>query len=465
MALSSYNHQDIRQEAVLIIKNAMVLSMDSQSNYWEDATIVIRGNTIESVGKMQDAEEKYPEARVIDGAGKLVMPGLVNTHTHVPMTIFRGYADDMPLHEWLYEYIFPIESEFINAENVTLGTRLAMAEMLRSGTTTFNDMYYFVDEIARVVDATGMRAVLSEGLIDFAAPGSPTPEEGLRISEELIRKWGSHPRITISVSAHAPYSCSAKLIQDGKALADKYQVPFNIHLAETRKEFDQSIARTGFTPAGYLESLGVLDKNLIAAHGVHLTPEDIDLLAARGVSVAHNPECNMKLASGVAPVPTLLKKGVKVGFGTDGVASNNNLDLFEEINTAAMLHKLISNDPTVLDAKTVVEMATIGGATVLGLDKEIGSLEPGKRADLIILDMKQPHAHPVYNIYSLLVYSMKGSDVETVVIDGRIVMENRKFTYLDEEGLYARAEEVAAQIRERGVELAVLNGKKNLHQS
>lgn len=465
MALSSYNHQDTRQEAVLIIKNAMILSMDSENNYWEEASIVIRGNTIESVGKIKDAEEKYPEARLIDGAGKLVMPGLVNTHTHVPMTIFRGYADDMPLHEWLYEYIFPIESEFINAENVTLGTRLAMAEMLRSGTTTFNDMYYFVDEIARVVDATGMRAVLSEGLIDFAAPGSPTPEDGLRLSEELIRKWGSHPRITISVSAHAPYSCSAKLIQEGKALADKYQVPFNIHLAETRKEFDQSIARTGFTPTGYLESLGVLDKNLIAAHGVHLTPEDIELIAARGVSVAHNPECNMKLASGVAPVPALLKKGVKVGFGTDGVASNNNLDLFEEINTAAMLHKLISNDPTVLDAKTVVEMATIGGARVLGLDKEIGSLEPGKRADLIILDMKQPHAHPVYNIYSLLVYSMKGSDVETVVIDGRIVMENRKFIYLDEEGLYAKAEEVAAKIKERGVELSVLNGKKNLHQS
>ncbi|TVQ16933.1 MAG: amidohydrolase [Bacteroidetes bacterium] len=465
MAESLYNNQDIREETLLIIKNAMVLSIDSQSNYWEQASIVIRGNTIESVGKIDVAEEKYPGARVIDGSGKLVMPGLVNTHTHVPMTIFRGYADDLPLHEWLYEYIFPIESEFVNAENVKLGTRLAIAEMLRSGTTTFNDMYYFVDEIARVVDATGMRAVLSEGLIDFAAPNSPTPEHGMRLSEQLINRWSNHPRVTISVSVHAPYTSSAKLIQDAKKLADRYGVPFNIHLAETRKEFDESLDRTGFTPVGYLESLGVLGANLIAAHSVHLTPEDIELYAQRGVSVAHNPECNMKLASGVAPVPALLAKGVKVGFGTDGVASNNNLDLFEEINTAAMLHKLNSNDPTVLDAKTVIEMATIGGARVLGLDKEIGSLEPGKRADLIILDMKQPHAHPVYNIYSLLVYSMKGSDVETVIIDGRVVMENRKFMYLDEEGLYAKAEEVAAKIKERGLELSVLNGKKNLHQS
>ncbi len=460
MIESLFNNQDISEEAVLIIKNAMVLSMDSQSNYWENASIVIRGNTIESVGNINDAEEKYPGARVIDGTGKLVMPGLVNTHTHVPMTIFRGYADDLPLHEWLYEYIFPIESEFVNAENVKLGTRLAIAEMLRSGTTTFNDMYYYVDEIARVVDATGIRAVLSETLIDFAAPNSPTPKDGLRISEELINRWGNHPRITISVSAHAPYSCSAQLIKDAKALADKYHVPFNIHLAETRKEFDLSLAQTGFTPTGYLESLGVLDKNVIAAHGVHLTAEDIEFLANREVSIAHNPECNMKLASGVAPVPTLLKAGVKVGFGTDGVASNNNLDLFEEINTAAMLHKLHSNDPTVLDAKTVVEMATIGGARVLGLEKEIGSLEPGKRADLIMLDMKQPHAHPVYNIYSLLVYSMKGSDVETVIIDGSVVMENRKFLFLEEDGLYARAEEVAAKIKEHGIELAELNGRK-----
>ncbi len=443
----------------------MILSMDAQGQYWDEGSIVIRGNTIESIGLINDAEAKYPEARVIDGSGKLVMPGLINTHTHVPMTIFRGYADDLPLHEWLYEYIFPIESEFINAENVTLGTKLAIAEMLRSGTTTFNDMYYYVDQIAEVVDATGMRAVLSEGLINYAAPGCDTPEKGLQVSERLIQRWKNHPRITISVSAHAPYSCSARLLQDAKALADKYNVPFNIHLAETRKEFDQSIASTGYTPTAYLESLGVLGENVIAAHGVHLTAEDIELLKSRGVSVAHNPECNMKLASGVAPVPTLLEKGIKVGFGTDGVASNNNLDLFEEINTAAMLHKLISKDPTVLDAKTVVEMATIGGAMVLGLDKEVGSLEPGKRADLIMLDMKQPHAHPVYNIYSLLVYSMKGSDVETVIIDGKIVMENRRFLYLDEEGLYAKAEEIAVKIRDRAVELAELNGRKNLHQS
>ncbi|MFW5706880.1 MAG: amidohydrolase [Bacteroidota bacterium] len=461
MTPATLNKHDSRQKNVLIITNALILTMDKEFHLWDNGSIVIRGSRIEAIGALEDIVQSYPGATVIDGAGKLVMPGLINTHTHVPMTIFRGYADDMPLYEWLYDYIFPIESEFVNAENVQLGTRLAIAEMLRSGTTTFNDMYYFADEIASVVDATGMRAVLSETVIDFPAPNNPTPQHCLQNSEKLIRKWADHPRITVSMSAHSPYSCTAELIKATKAMADKYNVPFNIHLAETRREYDQSLATTGFTPAAYLDSLGVLGENVVAAHGVHLTPDDIQLLAKKKVSVAHNPECNMKLASGVAPVPQLLRAGVKVGFGTDGVASNNNLDLFEEINTAAMLHKLNSNDPTVLDARTVVEMATIGGARLLGLDNKIGSLEVGKQADMIILNMQQPHAHPVYNIYSLLVYSMKGSDVETAIIDGEIVMQDRVFTKLDEEGLYVKAEKTAQMIRERSRALAAANGRKN----
>ncbi len=433
----------------LIIHDVMIITMNSEYKVYVDGAVVIDKDRILAIGNTAEILDKYDAREIIDGSGKLIMPGLINTHTHVPMTIFRGYADDMPLHEWLYDYIFPVESEFVNAENVTLGTKLAMAEMLRSGTTTFNDMYYHIEDIATVVDQVGMRAVLSESVIDFPAPNSPTPEDGLKTAEQLIRKWGNHSRITISVSAHAPYSCSSELIQSAKALADKYQVPFNIHVAETRKEFEQTMKDFNLTPVGYLNQLGVLGPNVIAAHAVHITPEDIQILIQRSVSVAHNPECNMKLASGVAPIPELLKAGVKVGLGTDGVASNNDLDLFDEMNTAAILHKLNSKDPTVLDAQTVVEMATMGGARVLGMESEIGSLEAGKKADMILMDMMQPHAHPIYNIYSLLVYSMKGADVESVIIDGKFVMRDRKILNLDEKSLYSKIESVAVKIREK----------------
>jgi 5-methylthioadenosine/S-adenosylhomocysteine deaminase len=459
--INELKNKQMESDNIVIIKNAMVLTMDKDFNYYNKGTVVIRGRHIEAVWSDVEIGGDYPEATIIDGKGKLLMPGLINTHTHVPMTIFRGYADDLPLHQWLYDYIFPIEAEFVNAENVILGTRLAIAEMLRSGTTTFNDMYYYVDEIAREVDASGIRAFLSEGLIDFPAPNSPTPADGLRLSENLIEKWANHPRVTIAVSAHSPYSCSGELIVSAKALADKYHVPFNIHVAETRKEFDDILLEKGYTPVGYLNQLGVLGENTVIAHGVHLADEDIRLLARHGASVAHNPECNMKLASGVAPVARLLDAGVKVSFGTDGVASNNNLDLFEEMNTAAILHKLVNNDPTLLNARTVVEMATIGAARVLGVEDEIGSIEPGKKADMILLDMSQPHAHPVYNIYSLLVYSMQGSDVETVLVDGDIVMHNRKFTCLNDEGLYDKIEGVAVKIRERSLAMALANGRKN----
>ncbi len=461
MTVSSFNNKEVDHKKTIIIKDAMILTMDRDFSYFEKGSLVIKGNIIVAVGELSEDElSVYKDARIIDGNGKLVMPGLINTHTHVPMTIFRGYADDLPLHEWLYEYIFPIESKFITAENVRIGTKLAVAEMLRSGTTTFNDMYYYVDEIAAIADAAGMRAVLSEGVIDFPAPNSPSPKAGLQLSEDLLKRWAGHPRISIAIAVHAPYSSSAKNIVAAKALAKKYNAHFHMHVAETRKEYDESLAKTGFTPVAYLDNLGVLDEKMIIAHGVHLSAEDIDILTQRGVSVAHNPECNMKLASGVAPVPELLKAGIKVGIGTDGVASNNNLDLFEAMNTAAILHKLNSNDPTVLDAQTVVEIATIGGARLLGMENEIGSLEPGKKADVIILDMLQPHAHPVYNIYSLLVYSLRGSDVETVIIDGKIAMENRKFTHLDEDGIYAKVEQIAIQIREKSIEMAEIIGRK-----
>lgn len=459
MTPAEINNKRVYEKNVLIIKDAMILPMDASGSFIEQGDLLIIGDRIKALGTLTNLKSSYPHARVINGKGKLIMPGLINLHTHVPMTLFRGYADDLPLHEWLYDYIFPIEAAFITPRNVRYGSILAVAEMLRSGTTTFNDMYYYVDDIAEVVDKTGIRGVLSESVIDFAAPNNPTPEHCLKLGEELHQKWLHHPRITVSFSAHAIYSTSEKYIQQAYELAGRYNVPFNIHLAETRKEFDDMMTREGITPTAWLEKIGVLGSNTIGAHGVHLTEKDIEIVASRGVSIAHNPECNMKLASGVAPIPQMLKAGVKVGFGTDGVASNNNMDLFEEMNSAAILHKLISKDPTTLDARTVVEMATIGGARALGMDHEIGSLEPGKKADLIVLDMMQPHAHPVYNIYSLVVYSLQGSDVESVIIDGEWVMENKKLTHFDETSLYSTIEDIARQIRDQGLNVNTRNKK------
>lgn len=432
--------------ADILITNTTILTMDEDFTIIENGALVIKDDCILAIGKTEEILPEYKAAKLIDGSNQLLMPGLINTHTHVPMTLFRGYADDLPLHEWLYNNIFPLEAEFVTAENVRIGTELAVAEMLRGGTTTFNDMYYFVDDIAYIVDKTGIRAVLSESVIDFPVPNSPTPEDGLRISEELWNNWNAHPRITIAFSVHAPYTCSPELIQNAKALADKYQVPFNIHLAETATEVEQIIEQYGYTPVGYLESLGVLSSNVIAAHGVHLTSDDIDMLARHNVSVAHNPVSNMKLISGVAPVPQLLEAGIKVGLGTDGAASNNSLDLFADMKTAALLHKLNQNDPTVMNARTVVEMATMGGAKVLGMEKEIGSLAVGKKADMILLDLTKPHAQPLYDIYSQLVYSMNSADVQTVIIDGKLVMEKKKLLLLDEALLNQKVEQTARQI-------------------
>lgn len=439
------SHEEFNSD--IIISNAMIVTMDEDSRIIENGAIVIIGDKIHALGTMDEILEEYSAPKIIDGRNKLVMPGLINTHTHSPMTIFRGFADDLPLQEWLYEHIFPVEAEFINKENVIAGSKLAMLEMLKSGTTTFNDMYYYADEIAKVAEKAGIRAVISEGLIDYAVPNSETPEQGIEYTEKMIQKWADHPLVTICVAAHAPYSSSADLIKTSKALADKYNVPFNIHVAETKKEFDQMTELYGLTPVEYLDSLGVLGENVVAAHGIHLTDRDIEIFVERGVGIAHNPECNMKLASGVAPVPAILAKGGKVGLGTDGVASNNNLDMFDEMKIAAILHKLFNNDPTVLDAKTAIELATIRGAEVMGMDDIIGSLENGKKADMIIIDLNTPHAYPLYNIYSQIVYSLKSSDVETVIINGKIAMEQRNILNLDEESIFESIKTISEKIQ------------------
>lgn len=442
-----------------LIVNGLVVTMDAEFRVFEKGAIAVSEGQIIGIGASGDLLKSFNARQMIDATGKLVLPGLINAHTHSPMTIFRGYADDLHLKEWLYDHIFPIESEFVTPENVRTGTRLAIAEMLLSGTTTFNDMYYYVEEMAKVVDQVGVRAVLTESLIDFPAPNNPSPEHCIKMSEALIKKWEHHPLITIGVSAHALYTTSPEVIKKGKELADKYQLPFNIHVAETRGEYELTQKEYGMTPVEFLDSIGVLGPNVIAAHSVHLTPGDIAIYARHGVGVAHNPQCNMKLASGVAPVPAFLKAGVKVGIGTDGVASNNDLDLFDEVRTAAFLHKLTCKNPTVLDAQTALELITIGGARVLGLDDKVGSLEVGKRADIIILDMDQPHAHPVYNIYSLIIYSLRGSDVETVMVDGKLMVQNRKLVTLDLDRLYDKVELLARQITEKSTTLTQVNNR------
>lgn len=433
--------------ADLIISGGIVVTVNALDEIIENGMVVIKEDRIIAIGDSAELASQWCAPKHIDANGKLIMPGLINTHTHAPMTIFRGYADDKPLHEWLYDYIFPVESKFVNAHTVKAGTLLAMAEMIRSGTTTFNDMYYFVDEMAYMVEKSGLRAILTESVIDFPAPNSPTPEESMNTSRRLLEKWKGHPTVNIAISAHAPYSCSAELLQKSKALADEYGVIYNIHVAETHKEVDLLLKEKGMTPVKYLESLGVLGPNVVAAHCVHLSPEDIQIMAKHKVGVAHNPQCNMKLASGAAPIPQLIEAGVDVGIGTDGVASNNDLDMFDELNTAAILHKLTQNDPTVMDARAVIRAATINGAKVLGMDIETGSLEAGKKADLIMLDLQKPHAQPVYNIYSQIVYSLNGSDVEMMVVNGKILMQDYKLLTLNEKEIIKTVNEVAREIR------------------
>ncbi len=441
------HYSEVPQHVDLLIINACVVTMDGDYRVFKNGAVAIGGDQILDVGPVAEISSRYIAKRVIDGSGKLLMPGLINVHTHSPMTIFRGFADDLPLLEWLYDHIFPLEAKFTNPDNVRAGTRLAIAEMLLSGTTTFNDTYYFVNEMARVVDQIGIRAVLAESLIDFPAPNSPTPADGIAHTKTLLSEWKDHPLVNISVAAHTPFTASMELIAMSKEMAVSHDVIFNIHVAETLWEVEDSLRKYGVTPVKFLEDLGVLDKRTIAAHCVHMNDADIAIFANKGVSVGHNPQCNMKLANGVAPIQKFLDHGIQVGIGTDGVASNNDLDMFDELRSSALSQKLSTGDPSTLNARTVIEMATIMGARAIGMDDKIGSIEKGKKADLIMLDLSRPHANPLYNVYSLIAYSLRGSDVETVIVNGRVLVENRELVTLDINRLYAKVGSIAAQIR------------------
>ncbi len=436
------------EQVDILILNGTIVSMNPDRTILEHSSIAIKNGKILTVEKMGSPGSEPKAKETIDSTGKLIMPGLVNTHTHAAMTIFRGYADDLPLMDWLQNYIWPAEAKYINEYTVRLGTQLAAVEMIRSGTTTFNDMYFFEDEVAKVAKETGIRAVVGEGLLDFPTPNKKTPGEGLDYTEMLIKKYRNDPLITVAVAPHSPYTCSAELLKSARDLSDKYSVPLHIHVSETEQELNDSISKNGHTPFEYLDGLGFLGENVIAAHSVHLTVNDIQLIAGRKVGVSHNPESNMKLASGVARIPDMQKAGAKIGIGTDGAASNNDLNMFEEMDTTAKLHKVFSKNSSLVDAMSVVEMATIGGARVLGLEKEIGSIEKGKRADVIIIDMQKPHLTPLYNPYSQIVYAVDGADVETVIIEGRIVMRDHKILTVDEDKIIQDAQALAMKIKE-----------------
>jgi 5-methylthioadenosine/S-adenosylhomocysteine deaminase len=431
--------------ADILVTHGTVITMKPDEPPIEDGALTVAGDKIAAVGPSRQFS-KWKVSRTIDARGGIIMPGLVNTHTHAAMTCFRGLADDLPLMTWLNDHVFPAESQ-LDHQKVYRGTLLACAEMIRGGTTCFCDMYLFEDAVAQAASESGVRAVVGEVLYDFPSPNYGPIEKGFAYTEMLIDKWQSDPLITVAVEPHSPYLCAPDLLEKAFSISRDQDIPLVMHISETRSEVAEIEKRYGRTPVGFLADRGLLAPNLVACHCVVLTREDIHLLNRNDVKVSHCPESNMKLASGIAPIPQLLNQGVCVGLGTDGCASNNNLDLFSEMDTAAKLHKVNTLDPTVLDATTVLKSCTLEGARVLGLEDKIGSLEPGKHADLIIVDTHKPHLTPMYNPISHLVYAVKGSDVSTSIINGIVVMEDGQLLSLELEKVMSDVVEIAGHIR------------------
>ena len=430
----------------LIIRGGTVVTMDGERRVIQNGGIAIKDGRIVQVGDAALMDLNYSSRQVIEAQGKVVIPGLINGHTHVPMTLFRGIADDLDLQEWLTKYIFPAEAKNVTEDFVRVGTRLGLAEMIRSGTTTYCDMYYFEDAIADETFKAGMRGVLGETVIDFPVADNKTNAEAMAYVDRFVQHWKGNALIVPAIAPHAPYTVSQDHLKAVRAFSDRTGAPIIIHISETKREVDDSIKDKGASPIDYLNRFGFLNDRVIAAHVVWPTEEELGLLKKLGVGIVHNPQSNMKLASGVAPVPAMLKADLPVGLGTDGAASNNDLNLWEEMDTAAKLHKLISKDPKVLSALEAFELATIRGARAMHLDKEIGSIEKGKRADIAIVDLDDLNQTPYYNIYSDLVYSAKSSDVRTVIIEGRVVMRDRRLLTLNAEAIKADARKYRERI-------------------
>jgi 5-methylthioadenosine/S-adenosylhomocysteine deaminase len=431
-----------KSPADLIVTGGIVVAMDGARTIYHDGAVVVKGDTIVAVGPRSEIEAKHAASDTIDARGKLILPGLINGHTHVPMTLFRGLHDDVTLDDWLRKYIFPAEARNVNEDFVRWGTRLALAEQVRSGVTTFADMYYYEDAVAEETKAAGMRAVLGETWIDFPAPDNKSEAAMAAYTEKFLKKWAGDPLIHAAVAPHSIYTCSAKTLNDAAALTRKYHAPLLIHVAEMKKELDDSLKQNGLTPVEYLDKLGILGPDVVAAHCIFVDDKDRQILAKRQVGCVHNPSSNMMLASGVSPVREMRAAGVAVGLGTDGPAgSNNDLDLMEEMDLVAKLAKIAEMNPLALNAKAAVEMATIDGARAMHMDKDIGSLEPGKKADLIVIALDRPNAVPMYDVYAQVAYALKASDVDTVVIGGRPLMRDHKLLTVDEAAAVAKARE------------------------
>jgi 5-methylthioadenosine/S-adenosylhomocysteine deaminase len=435
-----------RTRADLIISGGTIVTMDNQRRVIEDGAVAVSGGRIVAVGSRAEIERNYSGRETIDARGKVVIPGLINGHTHVPMTLFRGLADDLDLQEWLTKYIFPAEAKNVSEEFVRVGTRLGLAEMIRGGTTTYCDMYYFEDAIADETVKAGVRGVLGETVIDFPVADNKTWPEAMAYTDKFVKKWKGNALITPAIAPHAPYTVSEDHLKDVRDFSKRTGAPVVIHVSETRKEVDDITKSKGVPPVDYLARIGLLNDRVIAAHIVHPTAEELTVLKRLGVGVVHNPQSNMKLASGVAPVPQMLQADLNLGLGTDGAASNNDLNMWEEMDTAAKLHKVFTMDPKVVTAEQSFEMATIRGARALHMEREIGSIEKGKRADLVIVDLDDLNQTPSYNIYSDLVYATKADDVRTVIIEGRVVMRDRSLLTLDEKDIKARARVFREQI-------------------
>jgi 5-methylthioadenosine/S-adenosylhomocysteine deaminase len=431
----------------LIITNGIVVTVDGNRRVLNPGAVAISGTDIVAVDTPAAIASRYKAAQTLDAAGKVVMPGLINTHTHAAMVMYRGLGNDLNLMDWLQKYIFPAEGKTVSPEFVRVGTRLALLEMIQSGTTTYADMYYFEEEVARVTKAAGVRGVLGQTVIEFPVPDAKTPADALKRMEAFAKEFASDDLITPSVAPHSVYTLDAKTLSATSELAKRLKIPVQIHLAETAAEIGLSQERHKMRPVAILESLAFWAPITIAAHGVWIDDDEIALLKQRNIGVSNNPESNMKLSSGTAPVVAYRKAGVNVGLGTDGAASNNDLDMFEAMRQVAFQQKLITKDPTAISAPEAIEMATIGGARVLGQQARIGSLEPGKRADVIIVGMSRPRQQPLFDPIAQVVYASRGDDVETTIVNGKLLMRDRKVLTLDESKVLSEARAAADLVR------------------
>ena len=436
-----------RQAVSLILTGGIVVTMNSSARVVSPGAVAIDGRNIAAVDTPDAIAARFSAQTVIDTTGHVVMPGLVNTHTHAPMVLYRGLADDLALMDWLQKYIFPAEAKTLSPDFVRAGTRLAALEMIESGTTTYADMYYFEEEIARVTREAGLRGVLGQTIIQFPVADAKTPAEGLARTESFIKEFSNDDLIVPAVAPHSMYTLDAGTLKAARSLADRQHVPVLIHLAETADENKTSIEAHKASPTAYLDSLGFWAPRTVAAHGVWLSPEDMSILARHHVGVSHNPESNMKLASGAAKVGEMQRAGIIVSLGTDGAASNNDLDMFEAMRQAAFLAKLQTSDPRAVPARKALEMATIDGARTLGMDALIGSLEPGKRADVIVVSMTAARQTPMYDPLSHLVYVTRGDDVKTTIVNGRVLMRDRNVLTLDEPRVLNDARALADKVR------------------